>query len=72
MRYEATIDSDTLAMFDRQTNQPLDAVAVIPDCREDLAALVGMLPRDMAGELARMAAWRAAGFDGVPSARFDA
>ena len=72
MRYEATVDSRTLAMFDRQTGETLDAVAVIPGHAPDLARLMRMVPRALAGELARMAAWRAAGFDGVPAADFDA
>jgi len=72
MQYEAMIDSDTLAMQDARTSEPLDAVAVIPTHAPDLAALVRRVPRELAGELARLAAWRAIGGDGAPPARFDA
>lgn len=37
----------------------------------NLIALVSQVPRDMSGELARLAAWRAADSDGAPSAQFD-
>ncbi len=50
----------------------LGAVAVIPDHAPDLAALVNMVPPGMAGELARMAAWRALGRKAPPPPGFDA
>jgi hypothetical protein len=43
---------------------PMDAIAVRPYWEEDLAALVAQVPICLAGELARMAAWRALGMDG--------
>lgn len=51
---------------------PMEAVAVCPVSIDDLAELVAQVPRDMAGELARMAAWRAVGFNGVPPTQFEA
>lgn len=61
MFYEATIDSDTLAMMDTQTLQVLDAVAVIPSHAPDLAALISMLTPQMAEQVARWARVRAWG-----------
>lgn len=72
MRYNAIVDSETLAIVDSRTQEATDAVAVIPNYFPDLERLVQMVPRDLAGKLARMAAWRAAGFDGVPDSKFDA
>lgn len=40
---------------------PMGAIAVFPCCEEDLAELVAQVPVCLAGELARMAAWRALG-----------
>lgn len=72
MRYSAIVDSDTLIIINSKTQEPADAVAVIPSHMPDLAMLVGMVPRDLASELARIAAWRAAGFNGAPDSKFDA
>jgi len=72
MRYNAMVDSETLAIIDIRTQAPTDAMAVIPSHMPDLEALVQAVPRDMAGDLARLAAWRGAGFDGVPDHEFDA
>jgi|GEM_PF-4852744 len=49
---------------------PMDAIAVCPTSLEDLAELVAQLPRDLASELARMAAWRALGMEAPPTATF--
>jgi hypothetical protein len=70
--YDATINSETLAMYDRQTGEPLEAVAVIPGHAPDLVALVNMVPPAIAGELARLAAWRALGIEAPPPRDFDA
>lgn len=51
-----------------RTCKLLDAVAVIPTHPPDLAALVRLVPC----ELAKLAAWRAVGDDDAPPARFDA
>lgn len=51
---------------------PMEAIAVIPICFEDLAELVASVPRDLASELARMAAWRAVGMEAPPPQDFDA
>ncbi|UNK57161.1 hypothetical protein MNQ95_13645 [Pseudoxanthomonas daejeonensis] len=67
LRYEATIDSETLEIIDKKTQSPVDAVAVIPDHLPDLERLVAMVPRDLAEHLARLAAWRALGMEGVPT-----
>ncbi len=45
---------------------PMDSIAVCPVSIEDLAELVTNVPIDLAGELARMAAWRALGYSLVP------
>lgn len=45
---------------------PLGAIAVFPCCEEDLAELVSQVPINMAGELARVAAWRALGMEAPP------
>jgi len=50
---------------------PMDAIAVCPTSIEDLADLVAQLPRDLANELARMAAWRALGMEAPPTEHFD-
>lgn len=42
---------------------PMDSIAVCPVSIEDLTELVANVPVDLAGELARMAAWRAWGID---------
>lgn len=44
---------------------PLGAIAVFPCCEEDLASLVSQVPISMAGEFARMAAWRALEMDAL-------
>lgn len=49
---------------------PLGAIAVFPCCEEDLAELVSQVPASMAGELARMAAWRALGIEAPPPPGF--
>ena len=49
---------------------PMDAIAVCPTSIEDLEELVAQLPRDIANELARMAAWRALGLAAPPPANF--
>lgn len=49
---------------------PMDAMAVRPYFEEDLAALVAQVPVCMAGELARMAAWRALGQIAPPASDF--
>ncbi|MGN6329523.1 MAG: hypothetical protein ACTHL5_11340 [Rhodanobacter sp.] len=59
MKYEAIVDSNTLAMRNARTGEPLDAVAVIPDHLPDLAKLVAAMSSDTAVELARMAESRA-------------
>lgn len=38
---------------------PMDSIAVCPVSAEDLTELVANVPVDLAGELARMAAWHA-------------
>lgn len=50
---------------------PMDAIAVCPISIEDLAELVSQVPRDLAAELARMAAWRAMGMTAPAPAEFD-
>jgi hypothetical protein len=50
---------------------PLEAMAVCPFSEEDLAALVEQVPVCMAGELARMAAWRALGMTAPMPAGFE-
>lgn len=70
--YDATIDNETLAIYDRHTGEKLNAVAVIPDYPVDLVALANMVPPQMAGELARIAAWRALGKKAPPPPHFDA
>ena len=50
---------------------PMDSIAVCPVSVEDLAELVAAVPVDLAGELARMAAWRALGMDAPPIAGFE-
>ncbi len=72
MQYRAIINNDTMTMRDARTCELLEAVAVVPTHAPDLAALVQRVPRELAGELARLAAWRAVGGDGAPPARFDA
>lgn len=52
------------------TPLPLGAIAVFPCCEEDLAELVSQVPISMAGELARMAAWRALGMEAPPLKSF--
>jgi hypothetical protein len=52
------------------TPLPLGAIAVFPCCQEDLAHLVSQVPISMAGELARMAAWRALGMGAPPPKSF--
>lgn len=69
--YEATVDSYSLKMYDRKTREPLDVVAIIPSHAPDLEALVKMVPQALAGELARLAAWRALGFEASPPEGFD-
>lgn len=49
---------------------PMDAIAVCPCLEEDLANLVSHVPMNMAGELARLAAWRAMGMEAPPPADF--
>lgn len=61
MLYEALVNSDTLEMLSKETREPLDAIAVIPNNAPDLAALVAQVPPELAWELARLAAWRAHG-----------
>ena len=51
---------------------PLGAIAVFPCCEEDLAELVAQVPIGLAGELARMAAWRALGMKAPPPVGFGA
>lgn len=53
-------------MFDGEL-LPMDAIAVRPYVEEDLAALVAQVPVNLAGELARMAAWRALGMVSPPA-----
>lgn len=50
---------------------PIGAMAVFPFSEEDLAALVAQVPVHMAGELARMAAWRALGMDAPVPVEFE-
>ncbi|PNS09578.1 hypothetical protein [Solilutibacter silvestris] len=57
--YEAKIDEATGAMFNRETGERLDAIAVIPTHAPDLQALVDMLTPEVADDLAWMAARRA-------------
>jgi len=59
MKYEAIVDSRTLAMQDARTGEALDAVAVIPDHLPDLAKLVAAMSPDIAAELTKMAESRA-------------
>lgn len=59
MQYRAIVNSDTMTMRNARTCELLDAVAVIPTHAPDLAALVQMVPPDLAAELARLAAMRA-------------
>jgi hypothetical protein len=61
MRYSAVIDSETLAIIDSKTQEPAEAIAVIPHYMPDLEAFVMRVPVEIAGELARMAAWRSLG-----------
>jgi len=56
--------------FHDGTLLPMDSIAVCPVSIEDLAELVANVPVDLAGELARMAAWRALGLQAPPSADF--
>lgn len=70
MRYSAVIDSETLIIIDSKTQEPTDAIAVIPSHMPDLAELVNQVPVDMASELARLAAWRALGMAAPPSTSF--
>lgn len=51
---------------------PMDSIAVCPVSIEDLAELVAAVPVDLAGELARLAAWRALGRDAPPPSEFQA
>lgn len=51
---------------------PMGAIAVFPCCEEGLVELVAQVPICMAGELARMAAWRALGMEAPPPPEFDA
>lgn len=51
---------------------PMDSIAVCPVSVEDLAELVANVPVDLAGELARMAAWRALGQKAPTPSEFDA
>lgn len=62
MRHEASFDNETCAMFNLATQEPLDVLAVLPGHAPDMALLVDMLTPEQAGELARMAAWRALGW----------
>jgi len=50
---------------------PMDSIAVCPVSVEDLAELVANVPVDLAGELARMAAWRALGRNAPPPTNFE-
>ncbi len=43
---------------------------MVPDYAPDLVAFVNMVPQNMAGELARLAAWRALGMQAPPPADF--
>ncbi|MGR4877274.1 hypothetical protein [Pseudoxanthomonas sp. LARHCG66] len=61
MRYSALIDSETLVITDSKTQETAEAIAVIPHHMPDLEAFVMHVPVEMAGELARMAAWRSLG-----------
>lgn len=49
---------------------PLDAMAVRPFSEQDLSELVAQVPRNLAAELARMAAWRALGMSTEMPAKF--
>lgn len=49
---------------------PLDSMVVCPFSEEDLAALVAQVPVCLAAELARLAAWRALGYECVPPENF--
>ena len=49
---------------------PMDAIAVRPFLEDDLANLVANVPVRLAGELARLAAWRAMGMQAPPPADF--
>ena len=61
---------DTTAAADYHDGEllPMDAIAVRPCCEEDLATLVASVPVSLAGELARLAAWRAMGMQAPPPA----
>lgn len=72
MLYSATIDSETGIIIDSKTQEPVDAIAGIPSYLPDLQVLIQHMPRNMAGEPARMAAWKASGFDATPGADSDA
>lgn len=50
---------------------PMDALSVRPFFEEDLVRLVAHVPVSLAGELARLAAWRAMGMDAPPSWDFN-
>ena len=70
MLYEALVNSQTLEMSNRETQEPLDAIAVIPNHAPDLEALVAQVPPELAGELARLAVWRAQGNELPPPKGF--
>lgn len=72
MQYRAIINPDAMTMRDAETCERLDALAVIPWHMPDLEVLVRHVPRELAGELARLAAWRAVGGNGAPPRSFDA
>lgn len=59
-------NAEAVDMFDGEL-LPMDAIAVRPYVEEDLAALVAQVPVNLAGELARMAAWRALGMVSPPA-----
>lgn len=61
MRYNAVIDNETLVIVNSSTQEPSEAIAVIPHHMPDLEALVQQVPVELAGELARLAAWRSLG-----------
>lgn len=64
-------NEEAVEMFDGEL-LPIDAMAVRPYWEEDLAALVAQVPVSLAGELARMAAWRAMGMEAPPPGDFNA
>lgn len=55
MRHNVIIDHDEITLLNAETLEPLEAIAVIPDNPEDLAALVARVPPEMRANLARLA-----------------